>query len=126
MKKNRRSNRGSLFVGAVLLLAPFLWMILSASSFREDNSHINPEIYDRFRQIESDCLGEDIELDERCRELLVYMFDTIECRDAEMSSKRKCRSSTFYLKLQELGFTLPPYFEDGYSPNHSLEEHSRQ
>jgi len=83
---------------------------LSNSAERENQNNVNPEVFAFFKKVETDCKGESFEKQSKqCLE--VFKFQK-ECK--QLSSQ--CNSLSFYQHLESLGFQLPQYYQQGFSP----------
>jgi len=83
---------------------------LSKSADRENQDNVNPEVFTFFKKVEADCAAESFEKQSmQCVE--IYKFQK-ECK--RLSSQ--CNSLSFYQHLENLGFQLPQYYQQGFSP----------
>jgi len=94
-----------LLIPAVILL---FW--LSNSDERENQNNVNPEVFEVFKEIEQNCRAEPFnEQSDKCTQVFKYQQD---CKQLSSS----CNSKTFYDRLKGLGYTLPNYYKENYSP----------
>ena len=94
----------------VIALVVIFGFWVGKSSDRENQDHVNPEVFVIFKVIDQDCRNESYEnQSKRCREMFKYQK---ECK--QLSSQ--CNSLSFYQRLKSLGFQLPQYYQEGFSP----------
>lgn len=95
---------------AAVLLAGWLAMWWWTADERENNRHINPEIFPAFRAIEDQCMAERFPHETvRCKQALRLMQ---QCTGAE----HRCSATDYYASLMDMGFDLPPLYQPGYRP----------
>jgi hypothetical protein len=109
-----RSAAIKLFIGLLVFaslnaVAISLMWVLSADD-RENNSHINQDIFPAFRSIESYCAAEE------------YPNETVRCAKARslqrecLKQEHDCGAREYYDALSDYGFDLPSLYEPGYVP----------
>ena len=96
------------YILIVPVVLSFFWF--SGSDEREDQGHVNPEVFSYFKQIENDCNAEGFDQQSTlCTKIYKHKK---ECKQVT----RKCNSLTYYKFLKSNGFELPKYYQDGYEP----------
>lgn len=93
-------------------MVPVLLVIfwLNGMSDRQNQAHVNPEVFTFFEKVEQDCRAEDFnQQSQACIEVFKHK------KNCEKISE-KCTSLTYYEFLKNLGFALPAYYEEGYTP----------
>lgn len=94
----------------VIALAVVFGFWASKGGDRENQNHVNPEVFISFENIERKCSGESFEKQSKeCQKVLKYQK---ECK--QLSSN--CNSLLFYQRLKSLGYQLPQYYKEGFIP----------
>ena len=110
MRDIRRTVRRLTALLAFAALAMVVWQ--SMLQARENNRHMNRDIFPVFRAIEAQCTAEMGGPTEtvRCARALDVMKSCY--RDAP----DVCSAERYYEELERAGFDLPPFYESGYTP----------
>ena len=75
---------------------------------RQNNKHINPKIYEAFREAENYCLlFDETMMPNKCR-LLLKVYETAS------EGKREVSAKEYYSDLVRFGFDMPSFYEVGY------------
>ncbi|HUV58823.1 MAG TPA: hypothetical protein VMW09_01775 [Desulfatiglandales bacterium] len=98
---------GVLFLLCVLLISIAL-IIDDILISRENNAHINKEIYTAFREIEHNCVSQPyFDRSKRCQIVLDMLNGCID-------SPEPCSADEYYKVLKRIGFDLPSFYALDY------------
>ena len=105
-----KTQRKKSILGGIAVLVGAFALGLYILNERENNRHINPNIYPAFRAIEQSCVKESFPNQTvRCQQVLRMM---VQCHN----NVDECSAEEYYELLNRLGFRLPPFYEPGYFP----------
>jgi len=112
----RTKRKKIILTGIMVLVGAFAFGLgfLHTLNERENNRHINPDIFPAFRAIEQSCLQESSPNQTvRCPQVLRREN---ECHDRSIQNVEPCSAEEYYNFLTWLEFRLPPFYEPGYTP----------